>query len=86
MLFGYKTTFVGIDKRIIELLGPFGIAYSVNNMKRFITIFTSGYVNHQMILAVCSFAVIVVIVCYLNISENVHLLMLIISYLCIMAF
>jgi hypothetical protein len=46
MSFGYNTSFKLIDKGVIEMLGPFGSSYVVQQVGRSAGLFQSGLLYH----------------------------------------
>jgi len=44
--FGYNISFKALDRGIVEVIGPYGIVKTVNNLTRIITNLQSGYIYH----------------------------------------
>ena len=58
MTLGYKTSYKAIDRGLIEMLGPYGISYTIYNTSRNISGLQSGYLYHYafvMLLGVLAF-------------------------------
>lgn len=62
LLFGYEVSFRTLDKGIIEILGPYGISESFQNLSRQLTKIQSGFVYHyalSMLIGLTFFIAIV---------------------------
>jgi len=58
MTMGYKTSYKAIDRGLIEMLGPYGISYTIYNTSLNISKMQSGYLYHYafvMLLGVLAF-------------------------------
>ena len=58
--FGYFVSFRGMDKGVVEILGPYGIATSFTYMMKRISKFQTGYIYHY------AFIMLIGIVCLLT--------------------
>lgn len=54
LFFGYRVTFLTLDKGIFEMIGPFGIIAGVQNLARMTPLLNTGYIYHYALFMLCS--------------------------------
>jgi len=58
LLFGYESTYKMVDRGVIELFGPKGLAFFIRNQTLILSSFQTGYIYHYsflMLIGVCFF-------------------------------
>lgn len=54
LFFGYRVTFLTLDKGVFEMIGPFGIIAGVNTLARMTPFLSTGYIYHYALFMLCS--------------------------------
>jgi NADH-ubiquinone oxidoreductase chain 5 len=78
--FGYGTTFKLIDKGVIEMLGPFGAAYVVQETSRRASVFQTGYLYHYTFVILMGSASVLLLSSSLLVVDPCMALLLIVYY------
>lgn len=60
--FGYKTSFKLIDRGLVEMLGPYGISLTINNLTKELRKVQSGYVYHYALLMLLGLTLLITLV------------------------
>jgi hypothetical protein len=81
MIFGYYTSFLSLDKGVIELLGPTGVSYKVFLYARVSSLIQSGVLYHYTFFLGVGFSFFLMLLSYMSFSNiNDFSTLLFISY------
>lgn len=63
LYFSYYISFKTIDRGVVELIGPFGLANLISNLSQRLSLFQTGFVYHYAFIILVSVLVLVVFIC-----------------------